>query len=445
MLRKHTFSNRKKVVILALILGFIVALVSLMIGRVVAGRLLVVDGHRMHALLFNTPRAIGGVRISPVPHDFWIHLTDTQLNGVFPFFDRPITAIAFYTRDGTFAELDARMPLSDTFGHEVQIKIGVDNIRYIFSDYIFLPGFQPRTSYVHGVPVEALMIRGGWGSERSFRADFVVDNIVFQVRINENSRINGQILMTEIVNKLIIGGAEWLYILSDPIIPELRFESLMFHEALQDEDFGMFVPLFVPYTFEVVHISRHVRGHINENRMSINWRSSQDYDYLYSVFVDWIESRDSDSNIWPFERIFWGEPSIRWFISTVDDFDIERVVPAENRRKYDWSLYPLTLRTGAACAWPFRDIPDSYSRIISNPVFLAEDLTSEIVKARENIRPVKRQVAYGDCSCEVFMPLTHISINFGVLFDDVLVTVEAEGLTYEYIWAMFESLSNTLQ
>ncbi|MCL2376265.1 MAG: hypothetical protein FWC76_02600 [Defluviitaleaceae bacterium] len=399
-------------------------------------------GNTQEGLIFNTPEVAGFMNFSPAPHAFWLGLTDAQLDAIFPTLDLHLTGRAYFSRDGEFAELDTTMPLSDMARHELQILVGAGRVRHIFSDYFFEDDFVPQISYVYGIPVTLLMfeIPRSWGNQYYFRADFVIGNIVFHARFWHENAADGQALMTNVVNGLILGGTQWLDVFANPDIPELRAESLTFEEALKDADFGAFMPTNIPDGFESLYgAHRSVRGHVGENSMSISWESSIDYDYLYEIYTNWVETQDADAIVFPFERIFWGEPSVRWIISKVREFELERLVSVDDHRKYDWSLYPSVVHPGFDL--PRRDIPYEYFHHVFDPVFLAEEFTLDVLRAREELRHIPIQAAYPDNVPDDFMiHLTRNFIRFGILFDDVLVRIDAQGLTYEQIWVMLKGL-----
>ena len=74
---------------------------------------------------------------------------------------------------------------------------------------------------------------------------------------------------------------------------------------------------------------------------------------------------------------------------------------------------------------------------------MAEEMSPDIVRARELTRTVTAQGAWGDDEEDmnnVHMVITRREIVFGVLFGDVLVRVRAEGMSAEEVWGMFAEL-----
>lgn len=402
------------------------------------------DAEAMYPLFFNTPEVTGSLNISPVPPDFWLDATEEQLRVAFPMLEFDMLGTVSYYRDGTFAELRAHVPHPNPydFGSNIVIWAGESFVRTITSDYIFDDGFVPEYSNVDGISVIAQMI-DGW-DESSFRATFTIDNIEFHIRLRNEDPNVGQRLLTEIVNKVILGGIEGFAVFDNPTIPELRSESITLEEALADSDFGEFVPTIIPDGFVNRHgAHRSVQGHIDDNTLFIEWNSSLDYDYLYTVFTNWLERRDSDTEVFDFDDIFWGEPSIWWTITNVSEHDLESLVSADNRELYDWSLYPLSVWIDDSWDLPRRDFSWDISMYLHNPVFPADEMTLDIVRAREDTRYISIQGADGAVSenpADINFPLLRTYIMFGVLFDDVLIRINADGLTYEEVWTMLSSI-----
>jgi len=65
--------------------------------------------------------------------------------------------------------------------------------------------------------------------------------------------------------------------------------------------------------------------------------------------------------------------SIRWQISKPTDYYRERIVSVSEYEKYDMSLYTISFADS---------IPSELWEYVYNPVFLAEELTLDIIQAR---------------------------------------------------------------
>jgi len=388
-------------------------------------------------LFFNTPEPEGSMNISPGWYGAFSHdLTEEELRVLFPYLDLPFeAATVHYKEDGTVAEFYAWMLLPAS---QLQVRFWLDGFSYDLSKYIFANDLIPQVSNIHGTPVTAYMIEG-WGAHPSFRAEFMMDDFVFRVLFSDYAE-SGQVRMREIVEQLILGGMEGLEVLANPEIPELRSEALSLEEARLDPDFGRYVPTSIPEEARLYGIPhRSINQH--ENILRIEWEISTDYEALYEVYTNWIAARSPSVEAFPFADVFWGGLSIRWNISVPTEYDLARVVSADERQKYDWSLYPLVQRPNDLRK--FHEIPGEYSDIFHAPVFLAEEFNFDMLQAREMIRVWIIQVVDGSYLEEmedIFLPLERYEFEFGVLFDDALVQVSATGVSAAQLWTMFADL-----
>ena len=401
------------------------------------------NGQTMYPLIFNTPEVTANLEISFNPPDFFLDATAEQLRVALPTLDFDMLGTVSYNSDGTFVNVNTHVsdPNPYVFGARISIWVGEDF--RITSDFMFDDDFVPEYSYVYEIPVIALMIHEGWGDELFFRASFEIDGIQFHIRLSEGDSNAGQMLLTEIVNNLILGGTDGLAVFDNPVIPELRSESITLEEALNDADFGGFVPTYIPDGFINQHgVHRWVQGHLDVNTMFMEWQSSFDYDYLYGIYAEWVEARTYD--VFAFDDIFWGWPSVRWTVTDIDERDFERIVSADDYRLFDWSLYPQSEWQDDDWNLPRRDIPWEYFATMHDPIFRADEITLDIVRIREEMRYIPIHGADGAISenpADILFPLLRNYIMFGVLFDDgVLINISAEGMTYEQIWEMLTSI-----
>lgn len=171
-----------------------------------------------------------------------------------------------------------------------------------------------------------------------------------------------------------------------PVTPQVPGDSLTLQQAVSDAHFGRFMPGSVPPGFTFDHA----------------WR---------------FDDQDNISLM-----AFWqaGNYTIRWRIHTPSDHDMAHIVSAYDRERFDLSLYTIP--------W-MASVPMELMPYVMNPVFLAEELSLEVVIAR---------TIQGRGRSSYDSPVWQI--NFGVLFDDVIVTVDASGVTPEQVWEMFLSL-----
>ena len=335
---------------------------------------------------------IAGARIF-LPGLFWHPVTTEQLPHILPDLGFPVSAtVSYYTSqtygEGTLYEVsvtevtpDGATAIFGQFYTRTRIQIAPAPI---FSCAII--GYDPVFSYVHGVRVSAGV--ADWvgvmdDNVALFTANFEVGGVYYRISLYDYADgDNGLNRLTEIVNTIIVNGPADLSVLADPVIPELRDERPSLEEAHQDPDFGRFMPLTVPAGFVFDNARRTL---------------SQTYDGL-SAF--WQPDSQRMCSIW-------------WQIARLREHDLDRIVSIDEREKFDLSLYPI----------PWMDsVPDELIQVVSNPIFRAEEITLEAVQAR--VLEDSRRGGMGAW------------ISFGVLFDDVVVTVTTTGVSPEDIWAM---------
>ena len=190
--------------------------------------------------------------------------------------------------------------------------------------------------------------------------------------------------ITEVVNQIIVGGAADLSVLADPEIPELRNEKLTLDEALNDPDFGSFIP-DIPSRFDFDGANRFLNQ--DSNNLFITWSSYPTFDV------------------------------INWNISKANNRDRELIVSPDEREKYDLSLYPT----------PWMDsVPEDIFEFVMQPTFLAEDLTLDMVRARV----IHSRSGSGDT----------VQIQLNVLYGDIIINVTTTGLSPEQVWDMLVGL-----
>jgi len=379
----------------------------------------------LEPLIFNTPEVESEANISPVGHDFYLPISDEQLSTIFPVLD--ITdyewnrSNAYYSIDGTLAEVSARIHLSNDMAHWLEVQVGFGQAPMTLHEYLFSDSVVFQYSDVHGVLVRVLMIDEGWSDPQfSFDASFVIDDIYYRIRFRD-SKESGQNRMTEIVNGLILNGSEGFVVLENPVIPYIRSEAITLDEAHLDMDFGAFVPVFIPDEFNFQNGHRNVREYASENSLYLEWQMSYDESYLYDIYTHWIDERTTDTPVYPFNEIFWLDNRLGWHISTVREHDLERLISADEFRINEF-IEP----------W-------------HQPIFLAEELTLDILRWHEEISINLPQGADWDENEEmenVFLPVETSWIQLHILFGDVLLRVHTGqgNIPPEAIWAMLEDL-----
>ena len=312
---------------------------------------------------------------------FWHEATPEQLQATLPYLGFPVSAVAEYHAEGNLLLVRASKisspQYSDTMIEQVVIQIAP---REIGTGFMY--DFEPSTSYVHGVAVVAAVLYNHINGGNLYIATFMLGDIGYSVRVFEDiHEDNGLDRLTEIVNTIIQHSPADLSVFADPVIPELVNEVLSLDEARQDSTFGAFLPVGAAPGF-VFDSSRRI---INQtaNSLHANWHRYPSFD------------------------------SIMWWVSRPTQHDLARVVSVHDREKFDLELYPI----------PWMDsVPDELINYVSNPVFLAEELTFEIVQAR-----VIRSLEPG---------YVGVSIRFSILYDDVIVHIDTQGVTPEQLWDM---------
>jgi len=327
-----------------------------------------------HVLTHNLTFNMGGEQMAALsvdrPVGFSLELTSGQLSEVFPTLHARITATAFYYFDGTLLDVSA-------FYHN-GARILIANER-VERTVIMTFADPPQVSYIHGVPVTAYAFGGYNGGAAHIQAEFMLGNVAYHIEISDTLDI-GKERMIRLVNDIILGGAANLSVLENPDIPELaemRNDRLTLQEAQEDFDFGAFMPIAVPAQFAFSHATRTVNHFTN------------------SLFAFWDD----------------GTGDIRWYISRPTPYDFARLVSVNDPEKFDLSLYTI----------PWMDsVPHELIEYVINPVFLAEELTLEVIQARAQ---ANRMGGY--------------SITFSVLYSGVVVNVNTSGVTPQQVWEMF--------
>jgi len=299
-------------------------------------------------------------------------LTPEQFKTIFPTLELDLSANALYLNDGLLIEVVAFGNVQSA--HHLQIRVAEGTVT---QTVLFVNEEPPAISYVHGIEVTA--ITTGTNPTMHFQADFMIDNIAYSISFISNSD-TGKVLMTQLVNQIIWGGSPDLSILNDPVIPELRNDMLTFQEAQSDAIFGEFLPINIPYQFNFESANRYISQYINS--LIMLWSSQAPY-----------------------------RNSIRWHIATPTEHDIARVVSINNPEKFDMSLYSIPLMLS---------VPEHLREFVMNPVFLAEEITLEAVKARAELD--QRSDGW--------------RMNFSVLYDDIVITLNISGMSPQDVWAM---------
>ena len=307
-----------------------------------------------------------------IPGHFWQELSDKQKTAVYPDFGFKITATVNYSSENGKAsvfDVKARDESENGGGTTITFAPG-----QIAECEIWDAGTE--TSYVHGIPVTA----GVYYS--MFTAEFKLEDIAFKVSLNDDNSDRGLERLTAIVNAIITNGAPDMSVFNNPVIPTLRDDIITLQQAYSDPDFGAYMPKKIPDGYGLEGAARIINQETN------------------GLFVTW--SRGLSVNV--------------WHIFKATDYELERIVSANEHEKYDMSRYPVP---------HYKSIPDELWDVVTEPMFRAEELTLDIIRAR----------AYksGRSGAEWH-------INFNVLYGDTVVRLNANGITPEQAWEMFAGL-----
>jgi hypothetical protein len=282
-------------------------------------------------------------------------------------------AHAVYHRDGTLFEVRA-------YVNDHLFSIHVAEERILRTSLIMID--EPIVmSMIHGVEVAAHY------TGNHHEASFMLGSAAYLIQVFDGGGYQIQ-LMTEIVNRLILGGPADLSVLADPEIPELRDEWFTLEEAYGDPEFGRYlpIPLNLPPRFQFESAHRFMNQ--QQNGLMVHWNNShlRGLDYLH------------------------------WNIQEVSDWHLERLVAPEETAKYDMSLYPI----------PWMDsMPEDIREFAVNPVFRMEELTLEVIRMRTQWVDGGRGDTPG------------YRMQFSVLLGDIVIELHANGLTPEEVWSLF--------
>lgn len=166
-------------------------------------------------------------------------------------------------------------------------------------------------------------------------------------------------------------------------IPMLeQYASL--EEAKADEEFGKFMPDFIPDGFWAESIKHY---------------KDETYNYL--------------SGLWSFRY-----DDIRWKISYADEYAESRRTSADDIVNYDLSLYPI----------PRADsVPEELREIVDNPVFLAEEVDIDVIYRRTTY-----MIDAGEGE--------GYRINFSIKVGALVIEIRTDGITPETLYDMIKNI-----
>jgi len=350
-----------------------------------------------------------------VAQTFWVPLSNDEIHALLPNFNGTLYASAEYLDSGALLEILIFAITNCAGAHSGQtptdmrtwdgrtirfygdydfttIRIAPTNIVH---DFVFGNTLMNTStddiifSYVYGIPVAAGVFDNRYPPGDGlvgFIATFELDGMFYSINLmDEKVGERGPARLAEVVNTVIRNGPANLDILADPVVPELRHDALTLEEALSDPEFGSFLPAYIPPGLDFGDARRIISQH--DSSLHVNWHES-----------------------W---RI-----SISWSVNSISWHHQDSIVLAHEREKFDVNLYTI----------PWMDsVPREYIDYLQNPIFLAEEMTFEIVQAR---------AIYDGRAGNLLEPM----IVFSVMFDDVVVTINSSGVSTEDVWRMLEGL-----
>ena len=318
---------------------------------------------------------------------FWQELTVEELKTIFPRLTEThtVTATANFQSDESRASLfniDANA-VSDA-GLKTYIQLAPGEV---VLDYGF--GIETKASDVFGTPV----IAGYFETEPNSKgikniiyfATFKLSDVAYYVELS-GAKADEEVVkneISEIIGLLIKGGAADLDVFN-PVIPELRNDSLSLAEARADADFGMYIPETLPKGFGLENANRFINQ--ERNTLSVNWTKGMSY--------------------------------ISWKVSLLKDNDKTRITHITDTKNYDLALYPI----------PRADsVPDELREIVDNPIFLIDELILDAVRARS--------YEVSDSGDE-----QGHRMRFSVLYGDTLVELNVKGATPEAVFEILQQI-----
>lgn len=216
-------------------------------------------------------------------------------------------------------------------------------------------------------------------------AKFQLGNMYYSITSYDASNTVG---VEKVVTSLMKMNVLDLSVLN-PIPPKrLVNESLTLEEAYKDKEFGKFVPQELPHGYIFQGIDRMV---------------NQEYNLMSIYLTNGI-------------RYF------HWRISELREEEKQRITSVDITENYELKQYPLP--------W-FDTVPEERREIIENPIFIIDELSLEVIERR--------------CYKEGFEEELGGRMHFSVLYGNVLVEINAEGISSDVIYKMLLDVKNKLE
>jgi len=324
-----------------------------------------INQETLHPLIFNKFDELRTEQpLSYFAYD--LDLTPEQIKAIFPNLGIEISATALYSRENH--------GLIVVYAGNDYVRINLREREY--SHPFFRNGNELiQTTEIYGIQVTAFTYELGEHAQVS--AEFKLGEVFYQIGLTDIEEV-AKNRLTEIVNKIIAGGEIDLSILANPDLSGFRNDKVTLTEAYNDPDLGLFLPLNVPNRFVFEGGTRSA----NPNRGE---------EFLLTV---WSRRHDS---IW-------------WTVVTATEYDRNNIVSVKDIHRYDISNYAIPLTDS---------VPMEKWKSMFEPVFRAEEITLDVVRARLN---------------------RNGGINFDVFYGDIVVRINTNGLTPEQVFGMLPDL-----
>lgn len=240
----------------------------------------------------------------------------------------------------------------------------------------------PTPSKVNGIAVSAGYFNHTNNNKTIYYAEFEIDGVFYRTEITGGEAEKEALL--ELIDAITQGGKADLSCLQ-PLPPsELRNDTLTLQQAYEDEMFGSYLPLSFPSGYSLNGAYR-------------------------------LMNQTSDTLVVSLSE---GYHDIRWQVSLLAERDKARITSTQDSENYNLELYPIPR---------FDSVPEALQEIVNNPIFLIDDLTIDAINMRLDTSDDPGTTA-------------NETLNFSVLYGDVLVEVSTQGISSETLYDMLLSL-----
>lgn len=317
-----------------------------------------------------------------IPGYYTKELTTTELSSVVPV---SISKEMFYSGnagfDGKGNLVSVLLTVKAKTGQSVSVRISSDGA---FRDYVF--NCEAQASKCGDTEYKVYRWDSGSG-EVVLVADAEINGCSFEfiADANEQSLQASKNFFSQVLAEFAKEeiGKPNLDAISAGEIPEWFDNKISFSEALDDAKYGHYMPGSVPKGFKEEAFKRY---------------KDQNFDYLSGL---WTRGYDS----------------IDWRVYSFGENEEKRLVDVNNTKCYDLSLYPIPRAVS---------VPDELREIVENPIFDAEELTIDAVKAR-----AYKTDGDGDS--------TGFRMEFSVKYGEKIIEVRTKGVEPEWLYSQLKS------